>query len=96
MLNDCPDSSSRRTFLQAGVMSGVAAAFAPMESSTSNLAMAGSAGRTEAAVPSFELDEITIAELQQGMESGRFTARSLRNTWRVSKPSIGADLRFGR
>lgn len=77
MLNDCPDSSSRRTFLQAGVMSGVAAAFAPMESSTSNLAMAGSAGRTEAAVPSFELDEITIAELQQGMESGRFTARSI-------------------
>ncbi len=28
-------------------------------------------------VPSFELDEITIAELQQGMESGKFTARSI-------------------
>lgn len=28
-------------------------------------------------VPAFELDELTVAELQQGMESGRFTARSL-------------------
>ena len=28
-------------------------------------------------MPTFELDEITIAELQKGMQSGRFTARSL-------------------
>ena len=28
-------------------------------------------------MPSFELDEVTIAELQHGMETGRFTARSI-------------------
>jgi amidase len=39
--------------------------------------MAGLPGRPEAPVPSFELDEITIAELQRGMESGKYTARSI-------------------
>ena len=43
--------------------------------------MSGSAatasGDSSVDVPSFELDEITIAELQQGMESGKLTAHSI-------------------
>jgi amidase len=57
-------------------MSGVAA-FAPIHSSASGTARAGSAGAPAADVPAFELDELTIAELQSGMESGKFTARSI-------------------
>src|SRR5436190_20415411 len=32
---------------------------------------------TTATVPTFELDEITVAELQEGMTSGRWSARSI-------------------
>jgi amidase len=54
-------------------MSGVVAAVAPMSGS----AATATSDERPPAVPSFELDEITIAELQQGMESGKFTARSI-------------------
>lgn len=41
-------------------------------------AMALAAGRSKAAgVSDFELDEVTLAELQDGMESGRLTAKSV-------------------
>ncbi|HET7751539.1 MAG TPA: amidase [Terriglobales bacterium] len=61
--------SSRRYFLQTAVIGGVAVALAP------TLAQ----GRQNSApqVPAFELDELTIHDLQQGMSSGKFTARSL-------------------
>jgi amidase len=61
---------SRRGLLQASAVAAMAAAFAPIRAS----ALPGS---QPTQVPSFELDETTIAELQRGMESGRFTARSL-------------------
>ncbi|MBZ5668362.1 MAG: amidase [Acidobacteriia bacterium] len=35
------------------------------------------AAQASSAVPAFELDEITLAALQDGMKSGKFTARSL-------------------
>lgn len=35
------------------------------------------AGAQAAAQPAFELDEITVADIRTGLESGRFTARSL-------------------
>jgi len=47
------------------------AALAILTSSSSTPASAA------ATVPDFELDEISIDELQKGMESGRFTARSI-------------------
>jgi amidase len=72
--NENPELPSRRSFLQTGVLGGVVAAVAPMSGSAAALA-AGGGGGSE--VPSFELDEITVAELQQGMESGRLTARSI-------------------
>jgi amidase len=70
-------SSSRRSFLQAGVLSGIAVALSPVEVSASKVEVATFSGQPGADLPSFELDEITVAELQQGMETGKFTARSI-------------------
>ena len=50
-------------------MGGMAAALAP--------ALAQASQSATAAVPSFELDELTVRELQQGMSSGKFSARAL-------------------
>jgi len=66
---------SRRAFVRNVMTAGAAAAIYP----------ALGAGReipstTESAAPevkAFELDEITITELQDGMKSGKFTAKSL-------------------
>jgi len=67
---------SRRRFLGAGPAALLAAGVSGASSS--------SAGFREPAPPerastggSFELEEITVRELQDGMKSGRFTARSL-------------------
>jgi amidase len=54
-------------------MSGVAAAIGPAGCSAPPVQPA----HPVADVPSFELDELTVAELQNGMQSGKFTARSL-------------------
>src|ERR1035438_4731460 len=83
--NPSPKSSpTRRTFLQTAVLGTTAGALAPMYA-------AGAAARDVSAPPPnvpvpglqpaevkpFELDEITIPELQDGMKSGKYTARSL-------------------
>jgi len=81
---------SRRKFLQAAFTAGGTAALYP----------ALGAGRVvtplaESAAPEvkpFELEEVTIAELQDGMKSGKFTARSLVEKYRarideVDKPA---------
>jgi amidase len=65
---------SRRRFLQNTVLGGVAAAMLP--------ALAGARGMTAptpaaSEVTPFELDELTLADLQAGMASGKFTCRSL-------------------
>jgi amidase len=67
--------SSRRKFVQQGLTTTAAAMLAP----------ALSAARTSTSIASppsppvqpFELEELTIAELQEGMKSAKFTARSL-------------------
>ena len=60
----------RRAFLKAGVLAGAtAAAELP--------AARGAAPPGHAAVPPFELDEISISVLQAGMQTGKFTGRSL-------------------
>jgi amidase len=62
----------RRRFLQTSALAGVAATVLPVF-----------AGPREAAdspafdIRPFELDEITIADLQSGLASGKFTARSI-------------------
>jgi amidase len=61
---------TRRSFLGSAALAG-AAAIAPHELTRENAAPP----RSE--VEPFELDEITVTELQEGMKSGKFTARSL-------------------
>jgi len=70
-----PAFRNRRSFLKAGVLGGVASATLPALAGARELR-----GQTSAAAPqtpSFELDELTLADLQSGMESGKFTAASL-------------------
>jgi amidase len=64
----------RRRFLQAGLLGGAVATLAPTAASASE---AGADASTEGQVKPSELDEITITELQDGLQSGKFTARAL-------------------
>jgi amidase len=64
--------SSRRKFLQNTVTASAAVALRPALGASREVTTA-----KPAAVKPFELEEITISELQDGMKSGRFTARSL-------------------
>jgi amidase len=66
---DGSSSSSRRQFLQSTVIGGLAVAVAP--------ALAHGEQNATPQIPSFELDELTVRELQQGMSSGKFSARAL-------------------
>jgi amidase len=80
--------TKRRKFLQAGAMAGAAAAFAPVMRASrievrDNARPDGADGNPPArmtgagSVNPFELDEMTIAELQDGMKSGKYRARSI-------------------
>ncbi|MFZ0962838.1 MAG: amidase [Terriglobia bacterium] len=62
---------NRRRFLRAGMLSGAAAAAAPL------VAKAQAVSASASSVPPFEFNEITIAALQEGMKSGKLTARSI-------------------
>jgi amidase len=69
-------SGNRRSFLRNAIVGGTAASIAPLYPAF------GAARETmfRAAAPeitAFELDEITISGLQDGMKSGKFTSRSL-------------------
>src|SRR5215469_9554158 len=67
--------SSRRKFLQTSVTAGAVAAVYPALGAAREIT--GPTKPAAAEVKPFELDEITISELQDGMKSGEFTARSL-------------------
>jgi len=76
----------RRRFLQASLLGGVAAATAPRVRPVYGASAApprfgeSDAGRSADPAPDvarFEFDEVTIAELQDGMKSGKYTARSV-------------------
>lgn len=69
-------AGNRRSFLKTTLIGSAAATFAPLYPAL------GAARETASPAPvpdlkSFELDEITIADLQDGMKSGKFTARAL-------------------
>jgi amidase len=69
-------NKNRRTFLKTAATGSVALGLAPLYPALS------AAREVTPAVPAdevraFELDEITISELQDGMKSGKFTARAL-------------------
>lgn len=57
------DGFSRRAFLTGGAGMGVTMLQQPEEAG--------------AEIPAFELDEATLAGLQEGMTAGRYTAQSL-------------------
>ena len=69
-----PDSS-RRKFLRHAVIASSAAAAYPALGAAREITRPRKPPASE--VKPFELDEITIAELQDGMNSGKFTAGSL-------------------
>src|SRR5690349_3379555 len=64
----------RRNFLQASAITGMGAALLPFGTAAR---AAESSPASPPATPAFELDELTLADLQAGMQSGKFTARSL-------------------
>jgi amidase len=66
---------SRRKFLQTAFSTSAAVTLVPALSAARELA--SPRGPAAPDVKPFELDEITITELQEGMKSGRFTAQSL-------------------
>jgi len=98
--------AARRKFLQNGAVAGVAAALAPVmrasrievRANARDGALAGggtadanpfaAGGRDE--VKAFEFDEVTIAELQDGMKSGKHTARSITEKYLARIESIDA------
>ena len=71
---------SRRSFLQTALTTSAAATLYPALSAAREINSAPAAAPAD--VKSFELDEITIPELQDGMKSGKFTARSLVEKYR--------------
>lgn len=66
--------ASRRRFLQKTLTGGAALALRPAFSSAREIS---APARSTPENKPFELEEITIAELQDGMKSGKFTAHSL-------------------
>lgn len=74
-------SASRRKFLQAALTTGGSAALYPALGAGRALAAPLAAAAPE--VKPFELEEITVPELQEGMKSGKFTARSLVEKYRA-------------
>src|SRR5438552_15097577 len=64
----------RREFLETSVVGGVAASLGPVLVSPSRRP---GPGPETPAVPAFELEEVTVAQLQDGMRSGRWTAKRI-------------------
>lgn len=64
--------SSRRGFLKKSIAAGIAAAGVPGATLTAEETASG-----EPDAKPFELDEVTIADLQQAMNSGKYTACSI-------------------
>ena len=73
---DGKDTANRREFLKAAIAGGAAATLVPLYPALGAAReLTNSASGPE--IKPFELDEITISELQEGMKSGKFTARAL-------------------
>jgi hypothetical protein len=73
------EATGRRRFLQASLLGGAVVAAGPVLQPVFGASPRNSAATVaEAAdVPAFELDEITIGELQDGMKSGKYSARAI-------------------
>ncbi len=72
--------STRRSFLQTAALGGTAAALTPALAGARDVSIEGQGAKNT--VPAYEpkpseLDEITLSDLQDGLKSGKFTARLL-------------------
>jgi amidase len=67
--------------LKTSVAGGVSVALTPILSSVFPMAEHSCSLNLPAGVPVFELDEISISELQQGMQSGKFNARAIAESY---------------
>jgi amidase len=69
---------NRRSFVRKGVSGAAGLAAAGVSISARSETVTSDRGKPEASVPAaFELDEATIAELQAGMRSGKYSAQTL-------------------
>jgi amidase len=68
---------TRRRFLEASLIGGVAASATTALRPLVSYGRERSLSEVPAQVPPFEFDEITLADLQSGMTSGKYTARSI-------------------
>ncbi|HTR19658.1 MAG TPA: amidase [Gemmatimonadales bacterium] len=76
-----PDRTlDRRSFIHSSVLAGLATAIPPTRG---GLVQAAPVARGPAAPAAFELEEITIAQLQAGMTSGQYSARGLVELYRA-------------
>ena len=73
---------SRRDFIRASAVGGAVVAAGPVACSREKIPSADPTPSAPSPTP-FELDELTLGELREGMESGRFTARSLTEKYLV-------------
>ncbi len=74
--NDITSIGNRRSFLKAAVIGGAVATLTPGYPALGAAREIATSKPTDD-VKAFELDEVTISDLQDGMKSGKFTARSL-------------------
>ena len=91
---------SRRSFLQTAALSGTAAALTPALAAARDLSVAEQ-GTPRTSVPAhytspFDLEEITIADLQDRLKSGEFTARLLVEKYWVRVSDIDMRTDNGR
>ncbi|RMG20593.1 MAG: amidase [Bacteroidetes bacterium] len=66
----------RRNFLQMSALGGAALGITPFSAACQQPA-AEQAGDQPPSIPQFELDEMSVADLQQAMEEGRYSARKI-------------------
>ncbi len=72
-----PEHQPRRDFLKSGIVGGFSLAFLPALTGARAFEAAATPKSPKSSVRSFELDEVTISDLQDGMNSGKFNAHSL-------------------
>jgi len=75
--NASSGNSSRRSFLRSTAVATAASVMYPALGAARAVPASENLNSSAPEVEPFELDEITIAELQDGMKSGKFTARLL-------------------
>ncbi|MGH7588719.1 MAG: amidase [Gemmatimonadota bacterium] len=81
----------RRTFLGSGLAAGALGTLRPRDLLGSPPARQTHAPGHPLTPPDFELEEATIADLQQGMESGQHTARSLTEAYLARIAELDRD-----